>query len=250
MTGMGAARRMDPADVGDRIAEVRRRISAACEQAGRAPVSVQLIAVSKTHPPDLAQAAVDAGVADLGENRVQELLAKMDRVDGARWHLIGRLQSKKAKLVVGRQVLVHSLDRRSLADALSRRAERAAVVQRALVQVNVGDDPAKGGCPVDQTMDLVAYARDLPNLAIEGLMTMPPLPPEGADPVEAARPHFAALRSLRDQARERWPEVTHLSMGMTADLEAAVTEGATMVRIGTAIFGERRPRAWQPAEGV
>jgi pyridoxal phosphate enzyme (YggS family) len=234
------------AAVADRVAAVRRRIAAACETAGRRPADVLLIAVSKTHPPAAAEAVVDAGIADLGENRVRELVAKQDRVEGARWHFVGQLQSRKARDVVGRQVLVHSVDRRSLADALSRRAAAAEVLQRVLVQVNVGDDPAKGGCDVDGTLDLVAYARALPNLAVEGLMTVPPLPPADVDQDEAARPHFATLRGLRDEARSRWPEVVHLSMGMSADLEAAVAEGATMVRIGTAIFGPRGDGAWSP----
>lgn len=233
-------------DLATRLDAVRRRIADACAAAGRETRAVQLIGVSKTHPPELAQRAVDLGVADLGENRVQELLAKRDRVTGARWHLVGRLQSRKARDVVGTQTLVHSADRTSVIDALSRRAADANAVQRILVQVNVGDDPAKGGVEVDGALDLVAYARDLPHLAVEGLMTMPPLPPEDADPNEAARPHFATLRKLRDEARARWPEVTHLSMGMTADLEAAIHEGATMVRIGTALFGPRGHGPWSP----
>jgi PLP dependent protein len=237
-------------EVAANLASVRGRIAAAAEQAGRRPVDVQLIGVTKTHPPELCLAALAAGLVDLGENRVQELLAKHPHVPGARWHLVGRLQRNKAKDVVGRQVLVHSLDRRSLATALSRRAADAGVVQRVLVQVNVGDDPAKGGCHVDETLDLVAYARDLPNLAVEGLMTVPPMPPDGADHAEAARPHFATLRRLRDAARSRYPEVVHLSMGMSADLEAAVAEGASMIRIGTALFGPRGTEPWRAEEDV
>jgi PLP dependent protein len=232
----------------ERLAAVRRRIADAAEAAGRSEHDVLLIGVTKTHPPELAREAVAAGLVDLGENRVQELLAKEAEVEGARWHLIGRLQRNKAKDVVGRHVLVHSLDRPKLAVELSRRAEAAEAVQRVLVQVNVGDDPAKGGCEVDEAVDLVAYARDLPHLAVEGLMTMPPLPPPGVDPNDAARPLFATLRELRDAARERFPEVTHLSMGMSADLEAAVAEGATMVRVGTALFGPRGERPWTPVE--
>lgn len=243
---MSAAPHPTPDDLATRLGGVRARIAAAAEAAGRRPSDVLLIGVSKTHPPELAQRLVSLGVEDLGENRVGELVAKRDRVRGARWHLVGRLQSRKAREVVGRQVLVHSLDRRSLADALSRRAAAQSAVQRVLIQVNVGDDPAKGGCEVDEALDLVAYARDLPHLAVEGLMTMPPLAADGADPVESARPHFATLRRLRDEARVRWPEVIHLSMGMTADLEAAIHEGATMVRIGTALFGPRGHRPWSP----
>jgi len=237
-----------PAELEQRLVQVRSRIEAAALAAGRREHDVLLIGVTKTHPPELGQAAVDAGIVDLGENQVQELVAKRERVQGARWHLVGQLQRNKVRDVVGRQVLVHSVDRRRLADALSRRAQQAETLQRVLVQVNVGDDPAKGGCEVGGTLDLVAYARDLPNLAVEGLMTMPPLPPAGADPAEATRPHFATLRELRDQARERFPEVVHLSMGMSADLEAAVAEGATMVRIGTALFGAREDGPWRPEE--
>jgi pyridoxal phosphate enzyme (YggS family) len=241
---------LGPEALAGRLEAVRARLASACAAAGRRTADVRLIGISKTHPPALAQALVDLGVADLGENRVREMVAKMDRVESARWHLVGRLQSRKARDVIGRHVLVHSVDRRSLAEALSRRAERAGALQRVLVQVNVGDDPAKGGCHIDQTLELVAYARDLPNLAVEGLMTMPPQPADDGDATaasgEIARPHFATLRRLRDEARERWPEVVHLSMGMTADLEAAVQEGATMVRIGTALFGPRGHRAWSP----
>jgi pyridoxal phosphate enzyme (YggS family) len=236
--------------LGDRLAAVESRIAAACEAAGRRRSAVLLLGVTKTHPPEVARAAVALGVVDLGENRVQELRAKMAGVPGARWHLVGRLQSRKSRDVVGHKVVVHSLDRRSLADALSRHAARVGGVQRMLVQVNVGDDPAKGGCEIDDALDLVAYARDLPNLAVEGLMTVPPLPPDGVDPGEAARPHFEVLRRLRDDARGRWPEVVHLSMGMTADLEAAIQAGATIVRVGTALFGPRGDRAWTPPEAV
>jgi PLP dependent protein len=237
-----------PGQVAACVAEVRGRVAAACAAVDRHPASVLLIAVTKTHPPSLARAAVAAGVTDLGENRVEELVAKAPFVEGARWHLIGQLQRRKVRDVVGRQVLVHGVDRRSLADALSRRARDAGTLQRVLVQVNVGDDPAKGGCGVADALDLVAYARQLPNLTVEGLMTVPPMPPDGGDANAAARPHFARLRELRDDARSRFPEVVHLSMGMSADLESAVTEGATMVRVGTAILGPRGDHPWHPTD--
>ncbi len=233
----------------ERVATARARIEAACERVGRRASSVVIIGVGKTHGPEAVQAIVDAGVPDIGENRVDELRAKQGRVSGAHWHLVGRLQRNKARDVVGHHVLVHSLDRRSLADVLSRRAQDADVVQRALVQVNVGEDPAKGGCEADEALELVAYARELPHLSVEGLMTIPPLPGPSDDANDAAQPHFAALRRLRDEARGRWPEVVHLSMGMTADVEAAVSEGATMVRLGTALFGPRGSGPWRPAGG-
>ena len=230
------------------LAAVRHRVDQAARSAGRRPVDVRIIGVTKTHPPELARAAVAAGLPDLAENRVQEWRAKAPLVPGVRWHLVGQLQRNKVRDVVGEHVLVHSVDRGSLIDELSKRAVRLGVLQRVLVQVNVGDDPAKGGCAVNEAIDLVAYARGRAHLAVEGLMTMPPMPPPGHDPVSAAREHFATLRELRDQAQSRFPEVVHLSMGMSDDLEAAVEQGATMVRIGTALFGPRGQGPWSPSQ--
>lgn len=242
MTGSAPLRdRNDAEAVGGRIEEVRRRIADACARVDREPSAVGIVAVTKTHPPEVVRAVLAAGLTDLGESRVQEMLAKMKRVPGdggagPYWHLVGRLQSNKARDVVGRAVLVHSVGRRSLADELSKRAGQAGVVQRVLLQVNVGEDPAKGGCPPDRTLELLEYVRDLPHLAVEGLMTIPPMPRPHEDAGEASRPHFRTLRELRDEARSRWPEVAHLSMGMSADFEAAVEEGATIVRVGRALF--------------
>lgn len=230
----------------DALAEVRRRIAVAAAAAGRAAEDIRLIGVTKTHGPEVARAALEAGLEDLGENRVEEAVAKAARVPGARWHFVGQLQSRKANALVGDGWLIHSVDRRSLVDRLQRLAATAGVEQRVLIQVNVGDDPAKGGCGLDEAGDLVAYARARPNLGVEGLMTVPPLPADGEAPDAAARPHFARLRELRDRLVADAPEVRHLSMGMTADLEAAITEGATMVRVGTALFGPRGERPWEP----
>ncbi len=249
------------AELRTRLAKVRASIRAACDRAGRPPSSVRIVGVTKKRPPELVRAAVMVGMTDFGENRVQEMLAKMEAVDlpadgsdephagsgeprglGGRvvnWHLVGRLQRNKARDVVGRAVLVHSLDRTSLANELSRRAEQAGVVQRVLVQVNVAGDPAKSGCSPDRLVGLVNHVRSRPNLVVEGLMTMPPLPGAGVDPGQASRPYFAHLRELRDKVREECPEVTHLSMGMSGDFEAAIEEGATIVRLGTALFGPR-----------
>lgn len=226
-------------DVATRVERVRARIAAAAAAAGRDPDDVTLVAVSKTHPPELLEAAIAAGVTDLGENRVEELVAKMPLVDGARWHFIGRLQTRAATDVVGRDVLIHSVGRRKLVDRIERLAADRDVTQRVLVQVNVGDDPAKGGCSLAQVDELVAYAAERPHVVVEGLMTMPPMPPPDADPNEAARPMFETLRETAD--RLGLPET---SMGMTADLEAAVAAGATMVRVGTAVFGERNQGPW------
>lgn len=254
--------------VADRLTRVRQRIDAARTAAGRSD-EVALVAVSKTHSWDALAAAVMAGVTSLGENRVAELVAKMDHPDpqarlaDVTWHFVGRLQSRKATDLIGRDVLVHSVDRRSLVDRFQRLAESAGTVQSLLLQVNVADDPAKAGCSLQEVDELVAYACTLPNLEVAGLMTMPP-PPSPADvsdgqspsasmpaiPLptpdsnEAARPHFARLRRLRDRLQTEWPGVRELSMGMSADLDAAVSEGATMVRVGTGVFGPRGDGPW------
>lgn len=226
-------------DVAGRVARVRERIAAAAEAAGRDPADVTLVAVSKTHAPDALRAALEAGVTDLGENRVGELVSKQPLVDGARWHFIGRIQTRAAKDLVGRDVLLHSVGRRRLVDRIERLAADRGVVQRVLVQVNVGDDPDKAGCRLAQVDDLVAYAAEQPHVAVEGLMTMPPLPPPGADPNEAARPMFETLRATADRLG-----LPTTSMGMSADLEAAVAAGATIVRVGTAVFGPRGDGPW------
>ena len=225
--------------VAARVTEVRDRIARAATAAGRDPGDITLVAVSKTHPPAAVEQAVAAGITDLGENRVEELVAKQPLVDAARWHFVGRLQTRAAGDLVGRDVLIHSVGRRRLVDRLERLAADRDVVQRVLVQVNVGDDPAKGGCSLARVDDLVAYAAEQPHVAVEGLMTMPPLPPPDADPNQAARPMFETLREAADRLG-----LSTTSMGMSADLEAAVAAGATMVRVGTAIFGERNPGPW------
>ena len=229
----------DVADLPARIAAVRVRLEDAARAAGRDPAEVRLIAVTKTHPTEVAAAAVAAGLTDLGENRTGELVAKAAAVPGAAWHLIGRLQRNKVRDVVGRDWLLHGIDRRSLIDAVADRAEALGAVQDVLIQVNVGEDPAKGGCDLADLADLVTYASRRPGLRVRGLMTVPPLPPPGEDPATAAAPVFRRLRAERDALRERFPQVEELSMGMSDDLEAAVREGATMVRIGTALFGSR-----------
>jgi pyridoxal phosphate enzyme (YggS family) len=199
---------------------------------------VRLVAVTKTHPVEVARAAVALGLEDLGENRVDELVAKQAQLD-ARWHLVGQLQRNKVRDVVGRAHLIHSVDRTSLVDAIGRHATAAGLVQDVLVQVNVGDDPAKAGCRLADAEGLVSYAVATPGVRVVGLMTVPPLPPDGVDPDVAARPLFRRLREARDGLRERHPELQELSMGMSEDLESAVQEGATMVRVGSALVGPR-----------
>jgi len=224
--------------IAERVVAVRERIARASESAGRRPDEVRIVAVTKTHPVAVARAAVALGLHDLGENRVDELATKYADVT-ARWHLVGQLQRNKVREVVGRVHLIHSVDRGPLVDAIGRYAIARGIVQDVLIQVNVGDDPAKGGCRLADTDELVSYAVRTPGVRVVGLMTVPPLPPDGVDPGTAARPQFRRLREARDGLRERHPDVKELSMGMSDDLEAAVQEGATMVRIGSALFGVR-----------
>jgi len=220
------------------LAAVRARIVAAEKAAGRAPGSVTLLAVSKKMPPEDVRAAIAAGQRAFGENYAQELRDKREALAGApglRWHFIGPLQSNKVKYVAGRVALAHSIDASALLDEIERRGEP----QACLVQVNVaGEDQKRGVAPADLPALLDRFA-DLRCARCEGLMVIPPY----ADDPEASRSHFAALRALRDReaARAR-PNVDlrDLSMGMSHDLEVAVAEGATLVRVGTAIFGARK----------
>lgn len=228
-----------------RLADVRTRIGRACETAGRDPSSVTLVAVSKTHPDASVADALGCGLLDLAENRVQELVRRTEAFadeqrDGrVRWHLVGQLQRNKVRDVVGRAALIHSVDRTELVDAISRHSLAAGVVQDVLIQVNVADDRAKAGCSLDDLEGLVTYACAAPAVRVAGLMTVPPLPAPG-EPVEVtAGPCFARLREERDRLRTRCSTLEELSMGMSDDLEVAIQEGATMVRIGSALFGAR-----------
>jgi pyridoxal phosphate enzyme (YggS family) len=215
-------------DVAARIATVRARIAEACARAGRDEGSVRLIAVSKTKPLELLREAMSAGQRLFGENYAQELREKSEALGaGVEWHFIGALQTNKAKLVVGRAALIHTCDRLALAQELARRASAAALTQRVLLEINVGREPQKAGVLPEDAAALLEQIRALPGLRCEGLMC---IPPASGDP----RPHFHALRGLA--AKLALPE---LSMGMTADYEAAIEAGATLVRVGTAIFGAR-----------
>ena len=221
-----------------RLAEVRERIERARERAGHGH-AVGLVAVTKTHPPDVVRAAIAAGVADAGENRVQELEQKVEALgrNAVRWHLIGHLQRNKAAKAVALADLIHSLDSLRLAEALSAEAEKAGATVRALVQVNTSGEGTKGGFPAGEAVDAIGRILALPGVKVEGLMTMAPF----TDDMDVVRRTFRATRELAARAaREVAGFVpTHLSMGMSNDFEIAVEEGATLVRVGSLIFGER-----------
>jgi pyridoxal phosphate enzyme (YggS family) len=222
----------DLAGIGQRVAEVRRRIAAAARRAGRDPADVTLVAVAKLHPPEAVRAAVAAGVADIGENYAQELAATAAAVPGARWHFVGRIQRNKAPVLVATGALVHTLDSLPAARALGRRALAAGTVSRALVQVELEERAAAHGVPAAGLEEFTTACRQVEGLRLEGLMLMPP---PAASP-EDQRPLF---RRLAELAKRLGAGMRALSMGMTDDFEVAVEEGATLVRIGTAIFGPR-----------
>jgi pyridoxal phosphate enzyme (YggS family) len=226
-------------------ASVLERIAAACARAGREPDLVRLIAVSKTVPADALRDAVDAGLDQLGENRVQEGLAKAPDVPGARWHLVGPLQSNKARRALEVFDSIQTVDSLDLARRLDRlvpeaRAETGSDVRYpVLVQVNVDLDPAKAGFAPTEIQAVIEELLALPHLAVRGLMTVGRLTDE---PVEARRT-FSGLRELSERSRADWPGLgPELSMGMSDDFELAVEEGATIVRVGRALFGERDVR--------
>ena len=223
-------------DLPERLEQVRAVI-ARHQAAGGWSHPVTIIAVTKGFGLDAVAAAAAAGIADVGENRVQEAVAKIEQtsVAGLRWHLIGHLQRNKAKAVPGRFALVHSLDGIELADELDRRAAAAQTEVRVLVQVNVAREPQKTGCDPDAVSALVRAVRAREHLRLEGLMTMAPF----TDDVDVQRRTFRGLRSLRDALQEEGVWLPTLSMGMSADFATAVEEGATAVRLGTVLFGPR-----------
>lgn len=227
------------ATVARNLARVREEIATAARAAGRRPEDIRLVAVSKTHPPEAVAAAIAAGQRDFGENTVQKALTKIPLYASVTWHMIGHLQSNKAKFVPGHFAWVHSVDSLKLAQRLSRMAQEKDVVLDALFEVNVTRDPAKHGlAPEELAPVLDALLKEgHPGLRLRGLMTIGPYPATEAE----SRACFAKLRELRDESQKRFglKDFTELSMGMSGDYAAAIKEGSTMVRIGTAIFGER-----------
>ena len=231
----------EPGTLVERIWRVRERMRDAAGRASRSVDEITLVAVSKTHPVDAIQSAIGAGLAEFGENRVQEADEKIPAIgrEAAKWHLIGHLQSNKARRAVELFDVIHSLDSDSLALRLNRICEE---IERetlpVLLQVDLGHETTKSGIDENSVRDVVAALRECPRLKLTGLMTLPPFFGE----VEQVRPFFRRLRELRDQLQSEGAfgnQLGELSMGMTHDFEIAIEEGATMIRVGTAIFGER-----------
>ena len=218
---------------------VEARIQAACDRAGRSRKEVTLIAVSKTKPVEMLQTIYEAGSRDFGENKVQEMCDKIEQLPtDIRWHMIGHLQTNKVKYIVGRVSLIHSVDSLHLAQEIEKQAAKLDVIVPILIEVNIAEEESKFGIHKEETISLVREVATLPHIRIQGLMTIAPY----VENPEDNRAYFRGIKQLSvDIARENIDNVSMdcLSMGMTGDYEVAIEEGATMVRVGTGIFGER-----------
>ena len=226
-------------DIAHNLEQVRSQVSEAAKKSGRSPDEIQLIAVSKTHDADKVRAAFDAGQEIFGESRVQEARAKIPLLPSAvRWHFIGRLQKNKARYALPMFELFHSIDSLSLAEDMNRIAEEEGLHPRVLLEVNVAGEGSKIGFTPEVLRAEFERINSLGRITVEGLMTIPPL----ADEAAKSRKYFGALRELRDDLAQEFDiPLPHLSMGMSHDFAVAIEEGATLVRVGTAIFGPRTP---------
>ena len=227
----------------ENIARVKANMARAALEAGRDPAEITLVAATKVQTSDTIRAAIAAGITICGENRVQELTGHLDdyAYDGARVHFIGHLQTNKVRFVVGRVDLIESVDSPRLLEAIERQAEKLNLVQDILLEVNIGREESKGGCLPEDLPALARQAMDLPHVRLRGLMAIPPVAAEPG----ANRRFFAATRQLyvdiRRQIGDNDTDIDCLSMGMSGDYEDAIREGATLVRVGTALFGPRPP---------
>jgi len=234
--------------IDERLAEVRDRMAEAARKAGRKPEGTELVAVTKTHPPEVLQEALAAGQTLFGENRVQEARAKMPLVSSrARWHLIGHLQKNKVRQALPVFEMLHGIDSLELARDMQRIADEDGQRPRVLLEVNVAGEASKFGFkPAALEAEMERLIAEMPRLDVQGLMAIPPFSPKAED----SRRYFAALRELRDGLQEKLQVgLPELSMGMSGDYEVAIEEGATLVRVGTAIFGERKGKAWKAGVG-
>jgi pyridoxal phosphate enzyme (YggS family) len=223
----------------ENLERVRERIARAAGRAGRDPAAITIVAVTKTHGPEVVTEALEAGLADIGENKVQEFLAKAPQVKlPCRWHLVGHLQTNKVSKVIGRFALIQSVDSPRLAERLSEAGRTAGVTTDILLEVNTSGEETKFGLSLEETVSTCGLIAKLPNLRIRGLMTVGPL----ASDLGSVGAAFTKLRLLKEEIEAAHFEnvsMEHLSMGMTDDFETAIAEGSTMVRLGRVLFGER-----------
>ena len=219
--------------------EIKKRVEAACQRAGRNPEEVTLIAVSKTKPVEMLREAYEAGARDFGENKVQEILAKEPKLpEDIRWHMIGHLQTNKVRQIVGKTCLIHSVDSVRLAEEIHKESVKKGLVTQILLEVNVAEEESKFGFHVEKVEDALKQIQELSGVCVRGLMTIAPF----VDNPEDNRPVFQKLNKLYVDMKTKNIDndtMNILSMGMTGDFEVAVEEGATMVRVGTGIFGAR-----------
>jgi PLP dependent protein len=221
----------------ENLLRVMERIEAAARRTGRNPNEIKLVAVSKTVEAARIKEAIEAGASILGENYVQEAQKKIEEIGKpVSWHFIGHLQSNKAKLAIRLFDMIHSLDSFSLAEELNRRAEQANQVIKVMIEVNLSREATKFGTDEEALLNLARRVQTLNHLSLEGLMTMPPY----FDSPEMSRPYYIALRKLKERIVGEGISIKELSMGMSNDFEIAIEEGATYVRVGTAIFGPRK----------
>ncbi len=224
--------------IAENLDSVKKRISQACERVGRDPLSISIVAVSKLHPSDAVNEAARLGIKNFGENKVQEAKAKIPMcISGITWHLIGHLQTNKARDAVELFDMIHSVDSLKLAEELNKRAEKIEKKIPILIEVNVSGEISKFGYVPELLIGEIGKIASMPNLKLQGLMTIAPF----TENPEAIRPVFRQLRELKERCEQLLNQpLPHLSMGMSNDYEIAIEEGATLVRIGTAIFGERK----------
>jgi pyridoxal phosphate enzyme (YggS family) len=224
-------------DLAVNLEAIRQRIKAACDRCDRLPNSLVLLSVSKTQPPEVVSTAAELGLLIFGENKVQEAKAKIPLCSGKlRWHFIGHLQSNKCRDAVQLFQMIQSVDSLSLAQEINKRAEEAAKTMPVLLEVNLAGEASKFGYPPKALIEELNRLNELPRIEVQGLMTVPPWSPEA----ENSRPHFRRLRELKEECEQTLgAPLPHLSMGMSGDFEVAIEEGATMVRVGTALFGPR-----------
>ena len=235
-------------DLAANLESIRLRIKAACERCNRTPDSETLLAVSKTHPPETIREAANLGVTFFGENKIQEAKAKIPLCPGkARWHFIGHLQSNKCRDAVELFEMIESVDSLALAQEINKRAAAAAKTMRVLLEVNVAGEASKFGYKPELLLAEFAELNRLPRIEVHGLMAVPPWS-AGA---ESSRPHFKRLRELKSRCEEiLGAPLPHLSMGMSGDFEVAIEEGATIVRVGSALFGERQKLNREPGAEI
>ncbi len=226
--------------IAENVENIRRRVALACKTAGRKPEDVSLIAVTKTWNSEMVQAVVQAGIVEVGENYVQEMLEKYEALGSTdiRWHFIGHLQTNKVKYIAPWVYLIHAVDSAALGKEISKRALQAGRTIPVLIEVNTSGEESKYGVTPEAVIPLAQELSKVTNIALEGLMTIGPFLP---DP-EESRPAFRKLKELQKKLQDHGFTAPHLSMGMTNDFEVAIQEGATIVRVGTAIFGKRIKR--------